>query len=60
MDFKVDLNVTCKLCGKSAYRVYKIGNNVMSYKCYSGCGEYNVDGEPETERELVDTNPIKT
>ena len=59
MDFKVYINATCKLCGKSACSVYKIGDKRIKYKCFSGCGEYTVDGEPDTESELVDTNPIK-
>jgi len=60
MDFKVDVNATCKLYGNSACRLYKIGDNLIKYKCYSGCGEYAVNGESETESELVDTNPIKS
>lgn len=60
MDWKVDLDVTCKLCGKSACRVYKTDDNLKKYKCFSGCGEYTVNGEQEPERELVDTKPIKS
>jgi hypothetical protein len=59
MDFDVDLDVTCEICGKNACRLYKIGNDYMNYKCFSGCGEYTIKGEPEPKKELVDTKPIK-
>ena len=60
MDWKVDLNVTCKLCGKSACRVYKTDDNLIKYNCYSDCGEYTVTEELDTENELDDTKPIKS
>ena len=58
MDWVVDINATCTKCGKNACRVYKKGDGLMRYKCYSTCGEYVVDGEPETDSELVDTRPM--
>ena len=60
MDWKVDLDVTCKHCGMSACRIYKEGDIVIRYKCYSACGEYSViEDIKETNKELVDTKPMK-